>query len=100
VEEDVRTPRLIETLKDEKVTRIACGNDCSFAVTESGHLYSWGMGSLHLGHSMPELELVDVLVPTRVSSAKLANRTFLDVASGSQHLAVIVADEHSNGTSS
>ena len=34
---DVETPRLIESLKNEKVIDIACGNDCSFAVTESGN---------------------------------------------------------------
>lgn len=37
--EDVRSPRLIESLKDEKVTLIACGNDCSFAITESGMVF-------------------------------------------------------------
>lgn len=122
ITQDMRTPRLIATLEDQRVASIACGIDCSFAITESGKnhlgqfllkakvlngaslfcpglLYSWGMASLHLGHSMPEEMQDDLIVPTRVKSKKLAEAVFLAAASGSQHLVTIVADKKPNGTS-
>lgn len=36
LEADVQKPKLIEALKDEKVIKIACGNESSFFVTENG----------------------------------------------------------------
>lgn len=33
---DVQTPRRIEALQDEKIITLSAGNDCSFAVAESG----------------------------------------------------------------
>jgi len=32
---------LVKTLKDIQVKKITCGDECTFALTMSGELYSW-----------------------------------------------------------
>jgi len=44
--------KVLGRLTDKKVTSVACGNSFSLALTESGDVYSWGIGksgSLGLG---------------------------------------------------
>lgn len=47
-------PRLIASLKNEKIANIAAGAEHSLAVTTTGEVYSWGCGeSGRLGHGTP-----------------------------------------------
>ena len=83
-------PVTISTLKGKRVTSVACGEATSFAVTDEGHLYSWGLGtSLQLGHGNEE----DVLIPTLVRCKYLdvEDDEVLSVSSGGQHTAILVA---------
>ena len=44
-------PRMVETLKGKRVIDVTCGDSHSAAVTSSGELYTWGLGSYgRLGH--------------------------------------------------
>ena len=73
------------------VTRVGVGGSCSFAVTESGQLLSWGMGTnLQLGTGTEE----DVWNPTAVVGKKLENRLVASVSSGGQHTAILVRSDH------
>ena len=70
-----------------KVHSIATGSSCSFAVTDEGKLYSWGMGdSLQLGNG----EEKDVWTPELVTGKKLENKQVLCVSAGGQHTALLV----------
>lgn len=40
----VSVPQLVEALKNEKCMQVAAGTSCSYALTETGKLYSWGFG--------------------------------------------------------
>lgn len=108
----------IKSLNDEVVIAIACGEDSSFAVTQSGKLifsasfivvlmillflftgklFSWGMASLHLGHDTAEAEGGDHFVPKQVTSKKLASAHFYSVATGSMHMISIASLKETNG---
>ncbi|RWS28380.1 Regulator of chromosome condensation-like protein [Leptotrombidium deliense] len=86
----------IESLMKQKVVEICCGPVCSFAVTENGQLYSWGMASSNLGVGGDE---VDLHSPTQVRAKSLIDRCVLSVTAGSQHSAIIVStgDGNHNG---
>jgi len=87
--EETPLPKKIEGLSDMKVQSIACGEAVSFAVTEDGHLYSWGLGTtLQLGIGDEE----DLLVPTLVKSKNIniEEDEVLQVSSGGQHTTVLV----------
>ena len=72
------TPYKVQGLSD--VVAVAAGSSCSFAVTKSGELYSWGMGTnLQLGTGKED----DVWKPTKVASGVLA----ADI--GGQHSALL-----------
>lgn len=54
---DVATPKPVSALNNIFVTQIACGQQFSVAVTDTGHVYSWGhneRGSLGIGHCIDE----------------------------------------------
>ena len=95
-DQTVDSPQLIsrEAFEGNKVSYIACGEFCSFAVTESGHLMSWGQASAHIGSVGFD---DDIKVPTRVRG-KLADGTrFVMVSSGSQHSLIIGNKSSING---
>lgn len=70
-----------------RVQTVSTGTSCSFAVTDEGKLYSWGMGdSLQLGNG----EEKDVWSPEVVSGKKLENKKILSVSAGGQHTALLV----------
>ena len=69
------------------VHTVATGSSCSFAVTDEGKLYSWGMGdSLQLGNG----EEKDIWSPEVVTGKKLENKKVLSVSAGGQHTALLV----------
>lgn len=75
---------------DNKIIFIAAGESHSFAITESGNLYSWGFNELcqlGLGHDK------DVCVPTLCQGQQLVSistpRKVLAASAGSQHSLVL-----------
>jgi len=49
---EVYSPEMLPTLDDVDVASIAAGRLCSFAISHSGHVYSWGDNTFKvLGHS-------------------------------------------------
>ena len=85
--EEPATPTLIQSLKGVKITSVEAGGSCSFAITATGDLYSWGMGTnLQLGSGEED----DVWTPAKVSGKKIENRKILSVSAGGQHTALLV----------
>lgn len=83
----------IPKLKDYKVTTISAGSCTSFAVTEKGELYCWGMGtSGQLGTGSDE----DCLEPTLVKGKQLEQRSVMKVSSGGQHTVVLAFTTNNN----
>ena len=83
-------PTRIDSLKEVKVASVEASGSCSFAVTETGNLYSWGMGTnLQLGMADED----DVWTPVKVTGKKIENRRILSVSSGGQHTVVLVSAE-------
>lgn len=84
--EEPSTPRKVPEL--EKVVQIAAGNVCSFAVNDSGDLYSWGMGTnLQLGTGQEE----DLWKPGKVKGKKLDGKRVVCVSAGGQHTGILAA---------
>ncbi|XP_076245491.1 regulator of chromosome condensation 1 isoform X2 [Calliopsis andreniformis] len=72
----------VPALSSFKCIDIAAGSAQSFAVTESGDLYSWGMGSSgQLGTGEEE----DAEEPTLVKGKQLEGKAIIRVAGGGQH---------------
>ena len=84
-------PKKINSLADTKVKQIACGEACSFAVTSSGDLYSWGLGSnLQLGNGDED----DMLLPTQVKAKNVdpSKHEVICASSGGQHTTILVKE--------
>ncbi|CAL1282562.1 unnamed protein product [Larinioides sclopetarius] len=85
-------PTLITSLENEKCSNISCGNDVSFAVTEEGSLYSWGMGTnSQLGHGNED----DCFVPRLVEGNFANSWKALKVSGGGQHTLVLATPKES-----
>lgn len=85
--EEPSTLTKIQSLKGVKITSVEAGGSCSFAVTATGELYSWGMGTnLQLGSGEED----DIWTPTKVTGKKIENRRVLSVSAGGQHTALLV----------
>ncbi|CAI8024748.1 Regulator of chromosome condensation [Geodia barretti] len=88
--EEPGVPALVESLKGVKVASVEAGGSCSFVVTETGEVYSWGMGTnLQLGMSDDE----DVWTPQKVTGKKIENRKVLSVSVGGQHTVLLVSGD-------
>lgn len=91
VAEDVTELKTITALKGKKVVSISCGEAQSFAITEDGKLYSWGMGSNHqLGTGSED----DALEPVLIVSKQTEGKRILKASSGGQHSIFLVEDEN------
>lgn len=89
--EETPVPKKVVSLANENVVSVACGETVSFAVTEKGHVYSWGLGtSLQLGVGDEE----DIFVPTQIKSKNVNpdEHEVLSVAAGGQHTTLLVRD--------
>ncbi|XP_034934036.1 regulator of chromosome condensation-like isoform X2 [Chelonus insularis] len=76
----------IDSLVTENVIDIAAGNAQSFAVTESGKLFAWGMGSSgQLGTGEED----DVDAPMLIKSKQLEGKQAIRVAGGGQHTLIL-----------
>ena len=88
--EEPKLPTLVTSLKGVKVVAVEAGGACSFVITATGEVYSWGMGTnLQLGMSDEE----DVWTPEKVVGKKIENRRTLSLSVGGQHTALLVAIE-------
>ncbi|XP_014478638.1 PREDICTED: regulator of chromosome condensation [Dinoponera quadriceps] len=76
----------VPVLSSAKCIDVGAGSAQSFAVTESGELYSWGMGtSGQLGTG----EEVDVEEPILIKGRQLEGKTVVRVTGGGQHTLVL-----------
>ncbi|KAJ8681275.1 hypothetical protein QAD02_017062 [Eretmocerus hayati] len=86
VEDDVQELIPVPGLSGLKCVDVAAGSAQSFAVTETGKLYAWGMGtSGQLGTGEEE----DVDVPTLIESKQVKDVKILRVSGGGQHTIVL-----------
>jgi alpha-tubulin suppressor-like RCC1 family protein len=89
VTETSQLPRRVEALRGVRVRCIAAGHSLSCAVTDEGHVYTWGEGVTGaLGHMEFEGEPLPKRVETLYSNGVFA----VGVATGCEHS--LVADAH------
>ncbi len=84
-------PAEVGALGDHNVQQVSCGEVVSFAVTEEGQLYSWGMGScLQLGNGNDEDDN-DAWSPILVKGKNLVptEHEVLNVDAGGQHTLIL-----------
>ena len=82
------SPVEVVALKDQKVQKVACGEVVSFAVTQTGEMYSWGMGNnLQLGNGNED----DVEMPALVEGKDLNREEHetMQVDAGGQHTLIL-----------
>ncbi|KAL0860080.1 hypothetical protein ABMA27_010395 [Loxostege sticticalis] len=85
---DAETPEPVPKLQNKKCISIAAGTSNSFAVADSGEVFSWGMGSegqLGTGSSS------DAAEPTPAPTAP-AGAVPIAVAAGGQHTVLLLED--------
>ncbi|CAG9856195.1 unnamed protein product [Phyllotreta striolata] len=91
--EDALELQKLLDLDDKKVVNVACGSATSFAVTDAGELYGWGMGTNgQLGTGSED----DCELPTLIKSKELLNRKVLRVSSGGQHTVILAVGNDTN----
>jgi len=84
--EDAEVPTLVPKLAGMKCVEVACGSAVSYAVSDSGDCFSWGMGTNgQLGTGDDE----DVLLPHLMKSKALETRSVISASSGGQHTVLI-----------
>ncbi|GBG28712.1 F-box/SPRY domain-containing protein 1 [Hondaea fermentalgiana] len=82
-------PRQIMALQSETIKYCTCGWDHSMAITDRGHVYTWGAGTNgKLGHGDEESHTL----PRRIDSLVDANVRIVQVEAGCEH-SVAVSDE-------
>ncbi|KAK9510044.1 hypothetical protein O3M35_004917 [Rhynocoris fuscipes] len=81
--EDANVPTEVEI--KGKCIDISCGSFVSFALTEEGHLYSWGQGSTMLGVGDED----DRFEPTLVKGKQLEGKIITQVSGGGQHTVLL-----------
>ena len=73
-------------LEGQKCVEVSCGTTVSFAVTDGGECFSWGMGSNgQLGHEDDE----DAWEPSKMLGKQLEQRRVMAVSGGGQHTVLI-----------
>ena len=87
---DAIVPTLIPKLADKKCIDVSCGTAVSFAVTEDGDCYSWGMvDNGQLGQTQND---EDSWEPQRMVGKQLETRKVIAVSGGGQHTMLIAKD--------
>ena len=70
------------------IRSVMAGPSCSFAVKDSGEVYSWGMGTnLQLGTGNED----DLWSPLRIGGKRLEGKKVLEASPGGQHTALLVS---------
>lgn len=91
VNDDLTELKPIAALKGKKIVSVSCGEAQSFALTDDGKLYSWGMGSNHqLGTGSDD----DALEPVLITSKQTEGKRIIRASSGGQHSIFLVEDEN------
>ncbi|XP_041985672.1 regulator of chromosome condensation-like isoform X2 [Aricia agestis] len=86
---DAETPEIVPKLQNKKCVSISTGTSNSFAVTDTGEVYGWGMGSegqLGTGKSNDEN------APCPAVLAAVSGRVPIRVAAGGQHTVLLAED--------
>ncbi|XP_075162193.1 regulator of chromosome condensation 1 [Haematobia irritans] len=91
VSDDVTELKPIAALKGKKVVSVSCGEAQSFALTDDGKLYSWGMGS---NHQLATGSDEDSLEPVLIISKQTEGKRIIRASSGGQHSIFLVEDEN------
>lgn len=87
VEKDIDQLTLISSLSKHDIVDVTCGESSSFAITASGQLYVWGMGTnSQLGTGDED----DVSEPKLLATAQVKDKNILAVNSGGQHSLFLV----------
>lgn len=87
--EDVDFPTAIAALEDYKCVDVACGTTVSYAISENGLSYAWGMGSekqLGTGNEDDQWE------PIQMKGKQLDGRKAVAVSSGGQHVVLLMQE--------
>lgn len=87
VKADVVEPTVVTTLADKTVLQISCGESCSFAVTDDGKVFAWGMASNQLGVGSDENDLQE---PTVLTGVQIKDKKVIAVSGGGQHTLFLV----------
>lgn len=93
---DVEKLTPISALDGIHVRQLECGECCSFAITDDGKAYSWGMGSnQQLGCGSDE----DQAEPILLTGVQVREKHVIRISSGGQHTLFIAAEpiSQSNG---
>lgn len=88
--EDAKVPTFIGLLKGLKCVDVACGASVSFAVTESGKVYGWGMGT---NGQLGSGDDSDVFEPQEIKGKQLETRYVLKVSAGGQHTVLLAVEK-------
>ncbi|XP_062560508.1 regulator of chromosome condensation [Armigeres subalbatus] len=92
LKEDAKTVTPVNALADKNVVDICCGESVSFAVTDKGEVYAWGMGSnQQLGTGEEE----DETTPVLINSKQVQGKRIIGVSSGGQHSLFLVEEKPS-----
>lgn len=90
VDEEKNEPTLVTKIAGDKCVTVNCGSSVSYAVTETGTVYGWGMGtSQQLGQSEDD----DLWEPTRLQGKQLEDKKVAMVSAGGQHTLLLVQDK-------
>merc|ERR1719423_489917 len=90
---DAKAPTLVPGLQGKKCVDISCGTCVSFAVTEDGQCFSWGMGTNgQLGHGGEE----DAWEPVEIGGKQLETRSVIGVDAGGQHTILLASESGDN----
>jgi len=87
---DATVPTAVPSLVGKKCVEVGCGSVVSYAVTEDGECFAWGMGTNgQLGTGDED----DLFLPKQIKSKQLENRSVLAVSSGGQHTVLLAKDK-------
>lgn len=88
--EEKAEPTAVPVLKNHHCVSIDAGTAVSFAVTDKGELFAWGMGtSNQLGQSEDD----DLFEPVRMMGKQLETRNVVGVSAGGQHTILLARDK-------
>ncbi|KAI0232390.1 Regulator of chromosome condensation [Lamellibrachia satsuma] len=87
--EEKSEPCVIPGLQGKKCSVVNSGTAVSFAVSEDGNIYAWGMGSTR---QLGQTEEDDIYEPQLVAGKHLEQRKGLMVSAGGQHTVILATD--------
>ncbi|GAB0094923.1 Regulator of chromosome condensation [Sergentomyia squamirostris] len=96
VQADVSDLKHVVELKNSEMKSIGCGDCQSFAVTNDGKVFAWGMGnSNQLGLGSED----DAILPTQVKGVQVTDKKVFRVDSGGQHTLFLIESSTTKSTS-